>query len=300
MDLLGIATNALVLGAFISTLTVALSMRYRVTKVIDLSLGAFSDISYIAMTVMYSIRGNIVWGLSPYCQLPPLFLLGGVLGLVSWVVIKVLSRMTSSRVIPTLGTIGLLVIFTELSKTELWELILGYWPLSSGHARATDFVLYDVRGAFYVSIALSAIVFALLLVTPRLLKTSRGEPQGLLRRLVSGGTWKRDVLIFFLSGGLAGVSGGIFQTWMIFPLGIGVAASIAAAGLLAGFESPSLGFVSGYVIGAAEFLLLQYMLTWTFQILEYQWLIPVAIVILTLLILPGRRKYLRPFFKIAK
>lgn len=288
-----LVVDAIVFSNFIAMLSLGLTLTYMTLKVPNFAHGDSATIgTYVAFTLFR------LYGINPYAALPPAFLVGGAVALLSYLLVyRPLSNRGATVVIMMVASMALEIIIrsslhiyadtmTYTQKTFFRGFIfrdsyLGTFlgvniPLvaltSSLFAIVTAIVLYVFLRKTKFGVALRASI-----ENPSLASTL-----GINVNLTYAFSW-------FLAGGLAGASG-VFLPYR-FPsdpeVGWGFLLRIFAASVLGGLDNIFGAILGGYITGVAE-VLGTYVLSRPPLNLSpaYRPAIPFTILILVLLVIP--------------
>ena len=282
--------GALVYSNIIVLLSLGLTITYITTSVPNFAQGTFAIFgSYVALTLLY------LFNLHPYLSLPVCLVFGGLLGVVTYLVVLK----------PLIGR-GANVV-TLMIATLAWDIfLLGFIGAYSDYLQSVtkkdtqnfvfttlDFKVLNLEGRLLVSSLV--IVLTILTLTTLLYKTKLGialrasmENPSLAEIMGINVEYTR-IFSWFLSGSLAGLAGAILPfKQQIFPsTGDVIIVTIFASSIVGGLSSLLGAVLGGYIVGLSESLL-----SYTFSlyfgpaILSYSKVIPLSILIATLLISP--------------
>lgn len=272
-------------------INVGITLTYMTSKVPNFAQGTFVAVGiYTSFTTAEIFKANV------YFAAPLSFLLGGAASYLMYrlVIAPQIKRNASvtALIMTTIAIdvlfIGILNIYADYAQ-YVWKILSRSFLL-----REFDFQLAGEPGVFFVA---PALVIALVIVLHISLTRTRfgtamraavvnpalASVLGIDVQLVYGVSW-------FLAGGLAGVAGSLFSLWFqgSTDAPFGLLVSAFSASILGGLLSIYGAFLGGYIIGLSEtlgtILLADAVGMW---IIGYRTAIPLAIMVLTLLIIPG-------------
>jgi branched-chain amino acid transport system permease protein len=281
--------DGLAYGSGLALLACGITLIYMTTKTFNF---AHASMCTWGLFVVYS--GSFLTGLSPYIFFPLAFLLGAGQG-VFWYLVcnRYLLRRNADETVLMMSTLGyelLLLSFVQIFADVLTG--LGAYPRLITMS-SEDFELVGMRAVTIVSLV-SAIAILVTLhlyltrtryglaVRATVENTSLASMAGINSEKVYLSAW-------LLGGGLAGLGGafvGMVSTGGPV-LGWSTIVPMFAASILGGLYSIYGGIVGGYVVGLAEYVGLTLLsLAVGVGILPYRSVIPLAIMVIVLLLLP--------------
>ncbi|WP_423792731.1 branched-chain amino acid ABC transporter permease [Methanocaldococcus indicus] len=284
-----ILEGAIIYSNILVLLALGLTLTYITTNVPNFAQGSFAIVgSYVALTLLK------LYGLSPYLTLPVVFVVGAIVGLITYISLKPLIKRKAS--------VEILMIATLAIDLFLVGFIGAYSEVLSGVVGSTmakfvfsniDFYLFGFKGILFVStgvIILLLICLYILLYKTKFgiaLRASMENPD--LAQTMGIDVEQTRMFSWILSGGLAGIAGGLLPFIQeVVPLtGDFLIISIFAASIVGGLRHISGALIGGYIIGMSESLL-TYELSTIFGagFLVYGKVISLIIMIVTLLVAP--------------
>jgi branched-chain amino acid transport system permease protein len=283
--------SVLIYANLLSLLCVGYTLTYLTARIPNFAHGT------MAMIGMYvSFTAATIWKINPYYTLPLASLICGIVSLSIYVlVLEPLQRFGASVISLTIATIACeMIIIAIMSIYAEWALSTYKVVTRQFTLRTFDFLLYDVPGVLIVSISLLIGLVTLLHIM--LTKTMFGvflravveDPflaivQGVNAHLVIRVSW-------FFTGCLVGLAGGILPIWFVGDVVIGptVLVSIMAGSILGGLSNIYGALLGGWMNGLIEILGNFYLAScvgpW---VMPYRLLMPLTIMCITLLVLPG-------------
>jgi branched-chain amino acid transport system permease protein len=274
-------------------MSTGLTLTYLTTKVPNFSHGAFVTVGMYTSFALLRINH-----INPYESLPLSFLVGGLVAVGMYeVVLRPLAKRGApiiSLMIATLAVdivfIGILGIYSDYLYTvkKVFDAKL-FYALTS-----VDFRFLGVDGVVVVApIALAVIIVSLYLALTRTrfgiaMRATVENPN--LAKIVGINTEAISLTSWFIAGGLAAIAGTFYSFWQGGEPDIGSILLIAmfAGSILGGLKSIYGAVVGGLIVGGGEILVttfgIQYFGSW---VAPYQPGIPLLIMVITLLVLPG-------------
>lgn len=282
--------GAIVYANLLTLLCLGLTITYITTKVPNFAQGSFAIVgSYIAWTLFH------VYRLHPYLSIPIAFIIGGIVGLLIYVIVlRPLVHKGASSVILMISTLGI-----DLILVGIFGAYADYISRVT-HEIATRFVFtyLDFNIGFIPAILpISCITIIILLISLLLLlyKTKFGialrasVENPFLAETLGINTERVRLFSWFLSGALAGVAGCLlpFKQEIYPATGSLILPSVFAASIVGGFESIYGALVGAYLIGFSE-TLITYGLSILFgtQMLVYSKAVSLTALIITLIVAP--------------
>jgi len=286
----GILMSAIVYGSLITILSIGYTLTYLTSKIPNFAHG-----TYAAFGIYVSFTFAKVYGISPYLGFPVAFLVGGVMGIILYIiVINTLEKIGGGQVVLTISTIAIQIFIGACINVYAT-----YIRMKTGQyaynflLKSYDFKFMGFQGLFPVSfiICISTIIFLYFLLN----KTKTGiamraiseDPE--LSSILGIDTNFIQILSWFMTGGLASFAGAMIPMWFLSTPTTGniLLISIMAGSLLGGLDYIYGALIGGFSVGFSEILLTYWMQgifgTW---IGEYRPLVPMIFVIGVLLIEP--------------
>jgi len=282
--------DALLYGNLLSLMSLGLTLTYITTKVPNFSHGSFVSIgSYVALAIAGVLRVN------PYLSLPVAFLLGGVAASgVYLFAIRPLTKRGASLVHLMMATLAAEAVFGGIVNAFADLVQETFMVFSRAFSlRNLDFSLMGMQGVLIVSYPLCVFLFGALFLL--LTKTKFGVAMratvenpslasvlGVNTELVYAVSW-------FVSGGLASVSGALLPFWIQTSPGTGTMylLSIFCASVLGGLGSLSGAILGGLALGMGEILITGYLASAVgYWVIPYRPVIPLVTMCLILLLVP--------------
>jgi len=282
--------DALLYGNLLSLMSLGLTLTYITSKVPNFAHGSFVSVgSYVTLGIASII------GLNPYLSLPVAFLVGGLSATCVYAfAIRPIARRGGSLVHLMMATLaaeavfsGLVNAFADFSQ-ETFKVFSRSFTL-----RSLDFTFLGDPGVLVSSYILCIILLGslyLLLTKTRFGVAMRATVEnpslasvlGVNADLVYSVSW-------FVSGGLAGVSGALLPLWIQTSPGTGTTylLSIFCASVLGGLGSMLGAVAGGLMLGIGEIVVTGYLVNLLgFWVIPYRPVIPLVTMSLTLLLAP--------------
>lgn len=291
--LIALATvrDAITYVALLSLMATGITLLYKTTKVANFAHASFVTIGAYTTYSLYSI-----FGLSPYISMLIAFIVVGLVALVCFcVVLEPLRRRGASTVILMIATLGVDIILLGVINVLADYLQTVYkFPTRNFHIGGSDIRILGFPGVFVVSLALNfVVIFTLYLMLVRTkmgIKLRASMENQNLSEVIGINTSFTLALSWFIAGGLAGLSGALLPLWTIVnpSTGMLLIAEMFCASILGGLEAIYGAFLGSLIMGFAEVLgisaLADIVGTW---ILPYRPAVPLLILAIVLLLLPG-------------
>ena len=295
---------AIVYAAEITLLSIGFTLTYLTAKIPNFAHGTYAG---FGIYTVYTL--SRIMGLSPYIGFPISFIIGGGVSILIYiVVIQVLSRMGGGAIVLTIATLAIQIFMTAALY------IYAFWIRSVFHTYTVgfllkdfDFSLFDMPGIFTVSVLICVITVILLhymLTRTKIGIAMRATSEDVELSSVLGIDVNRiQIYSWFLTGGLAALSGAMLPLWFSSSPSSAAAmiTSIMAASLLGGLNNIYGAIVGGIGIGFSEILVTFWMQQeigiW---IGEYRPLVPMFILVAVLLIEPEGLQGLYEKFRATK
>lgn len=286
-------------------MSVGLTLTYMTTKVPN-----FAHSNFVVIAIFSGASAFIFGGFaSSYLGVPVAALAGGAAAVVMYLlVLKPLTRRGANIVVLMIATFAVSIIFDAFVASTFFTYLqstFGRFLANKGYYlydlnQLPDFYIFGLRGIVIVApIALVAITLAI----TYLLRTRFGiamraaiENPNLAR--VLGINVERVYLISWLIAGvLAGVGGGLYSIQSPSPptTSSNIIVDIFAGVVLGGISSIYGGIIGGFIVGFSETYVIRQLTVfadnyWGFaagsQVAAFQKGIPLAIMIITLLVIP--------------
>ncbi len=287
------AISAVVYGSIFALMCVSITLTYITTKVPNFAQGALVTVGLYTGFSLLSL-----YNISPYVSLPISFLLGGGVAIGMYLlVLRPLSRRGAPVVSLMIATLAVDIIFIGIFgiySTYLYER-KGVFDAELFYALAgADFRFLGVQGVVIVSpLAVAAVTLGLYLMLTRTrfglaMRATVENPT--LAKVVGVNPGAVYLVSWFLAGGLAAAAGVFYSFWEGGAPDVGSMLLIAmfAGSILGGLQSIFGAVVGGLVVGGSEIVVTtlgaQYFGSW---VTPYQPGIPLLVMVVTLLVLPG-------------
>jgi branched-chain amino acid transport system permease protein len=282
--------DALLYGNLLSMMSLGLTLTYITSKVPNFAHSSFVNIgAYVSLAVAS------VLDLNPYIALPFAFLFGGLASMAVYALaIRPISKRGGSLVHLMMATLAAEVIFSGVVNAFADYLQETFRIYSRAFTlRDLDFSFLDLPGVFVISYLLCAVLFVSLLLI--LTKTRFGVAMRAtvenppLASVLGVNTDLVYTVSWFISGGLAGVSGALLPLWIQAGPSTGETylLSIFCASVLGGLGSLAGAIAGGLVLGVGEIMITGFLAGVVgYWIVPYRPTIPLIIMSLMLLLMP--------------
>ncbi len=282
-------------------------MTYLTTKVPN-----FAHADFVIVGVYSSSTAYILWNVSsPYLTAPLSLIFGGLTAVVMYLaVLKPLIKRGSSLVVLMIATlavdiifVGVFDIFIEYMDSKFGRIMndRGYGGELFSLQQLPDFQFLHNVGLLYVApITLAAVTLGiyLLLTRSKFGVAMRAAIENTnLAKTVGINVERVNLVAWFLSGGIAGLAGGLLAIFTGTPNGSAslYIVDIFAGSVLGGLGSVYGAIIGGLIIGASEIYLISVINSWyttlfptdtSLSVLNLQRGIPLAIMVIVLLFAP--------------
>lgn len=306
MPIAGVLKGALVFSNIIALLTLGFNMNFITTRILNVAQATFAVVgSYSALGLLY------IFGIHPYLSLPMVFLIGGLVGILSYLLLRPLILKKASIIILIISTMALDLILIGVIGA-------GSDTLATLTGRSTskfvfspwDFSWWGTSGILIISFlvigALSTSLYLLLYKTKFgiALRASMENPD--LAESMGIKLEKIRLFSWFISGALAGIAGALLPFRQEITVGVGsvIIIPIIAASVVGGLRSIRGAFIGAYLIGISESLVI-YVLSEFFGsgMLVYGRTVALAALVLALILAPrglGRLNWRTLITKLVK
>lgn len=283
--------SALIYSSLLSLLCVGYTLTYLTARVPNFAHGTMAVIGmYVSFTAAR------IWKLNPYYTLPLASLVVALVSLAIYVlVLETMQRFGASMISISIATIACEIIIIAIMSIYAEWVLSTHKVISRGFMlREFDFVIFNLPGVLIVSMAILIGLVTILHIM--LNKTIFGislravveDPslalaQGVNTNLIIRASW-------VFTGCLAGLAGALLPMWFIGDVVMGsiVLVSIMAGSILGGLSNIYGAIIGGEIVGLMEILgtyfIASHIGSW---IMPYRLVIPLAIMSITLLIIPG-------------
>ncbi len=288
---MGVVEGALIYSNLLALLALGLTLTYMTTAVPNFAQGSFAVFgSYIALTLLR------LFGIHPYKSLPIAFVLGGLLGAGSYLLIlKPLIRRGANVVTLMIATLALDLIL--LGFRGIYAGILGKITRQPCEMFMFSYLVKPVFGVPDILLVSSlVIVLTLLGLFFLLYKTKFGialrasVENPMLSEIMGVDVEKTRLFSWFLSGALASMAGVLlpFKQEIVPATAELVIVSIFASSIVGGLSSIAGAILGGYIVGMSESLITYYLsvVTGNAGLLVYGKVVSLVIIVVTLLVAP--------------
>ena len=305
-------SNAIVYGCLYAMMCVGLTLTYMTTKVPN-----FAHSDFVVIAIFSSATAFIFSGFSsPYLTLPVAFFAGGGVAVAMYLlVLRPMTRRGANIVVLMIATLAVDIILNALVAAFFFDYIgktyskflanKGYYlfdlnqlPDKLPNGATTIFGLKPILVLAPVALVLMTVSISLLLNRTRFGVAMRAAIENPNLARILGINVERVYLVsWFIAGALAGVGGGLYSIQSPSPPATSsyIIVDIFAGVVLGGIGSIYGGIIGGLVVGFSETYVIRLLTSYAnanfgydvgSQIATFQKGVPLAIMIITLLVIP--------------
>ncbi|MBO8179719.1 MAG: branched-chain amino acid ABC transporter permease [Archaeoglobus sp.] len=285
-----IVEGSLIYSNLLVLLSIGLTITYITTAVPNFAQGSFAVFgSYVALTMLR------LFNIHPYASLPVTFILGGLLGITTYLLIlRPLIRRGATVVILMIATLAFdLILLGIIGSYSDTLAVITRKSASKFTFIPKDFTILSVSASLFVSslvIILVLISLIVLLYKTKFgiaLRASMENPS--LAEVMGVNVEYTRLFSWFLSGALAAMAGCLlpFKYEIVPSTGAIIIVSIFASSIVGGLSSIYGALIGGYIIGFSE-TSVTYGLSTIFGtgILLYGRVVSLIVLVITLVIAP--------------
>jgi len=286
-----ILMDAMTYSSLLGIMTFGLTFVRRTTGVWNIAHAGLVTIgAYVVFTCVSFLGGN------PYIYFLLAFILSAVVAVVEYLlIIEPLRRRKASTTMLLVSTLAFdLVMLSILNIYADYLQNMFSLPSKNFLLRKLDFILFDEPGIFWVSLSFLMIFLVVLYVILNYTKIGialRSCVCNPMLASVSGiNVMHTNLLSWFISGGLAGVAGGLLPLWMQGKpvVGDSLLALMFCVSIVGGVEEIYGTVLGGFLVGFTQILVTSALsIVLGAAVIPYKTLIPMAILVLTLLFAPS-------------
>jgi branched-chain amino acid transport system permease protein len=300
-------SNSIIYGSIVGLMCVGLTLTYLTTKVPN-----FAVADFVVVGIYTSATAFILWNVSsPYLTTPVAIIFGGVVAVLMYlIVLRPLIRRGSSLVVLMIATLAVDIIFTGIFQLFVEYMSSKYGAILNDRGYGGQFFtlsqLPDFRIVGNSALLLIAPIVLLVVSLGLYFLLTRSKFGVAMRAAIENANLAKTVGInvervylvsWFLAGGIAGLSGGLFAIWTYTPESSSslIIVDIFAGSILGGLGSIYGAIIGGLIIGASETFLASFfdqVFSYFFgsnigsYALDFQKGIPLGIMIIVLLFVP--------------
>jgi branched-chain amino acid transport system permease protein len=299
-------SNAVVYGCLYSMMCVGLILTYLTTKVPN-----FAHTDFVVIAIFSSATAFILGGVSsPYLTVPVGILAGGGGAVLMYLlVLKPLTKRGANIVTLMIATLAVDIVFTAATNAIFLDYVQNTYSRFLGDKgyylfdlnQLPDFQMFGERGILFVApaaLAVMTVLISYLLNRTRFGVSMRASIENPNLARILGINVERVYLIsWFIAGSLAGLGGSLFAIQSPSPPNTSslLIVDVFAGSVLGGLSSIYGGIIGGLIVGFSETVLIRTLTAYansTFgfavgsQLTTFQKGIPLAIMIITLLVIP--------------
>ncbi len=284
----GTLIQALVWSSILSLTAIGITLLYRTTRVPNFAHASFVTTGIYASTIAW------VFGSHPYFGIPLGFILGGLVAVLLFYILEPLRKRKASIFLLMIATLsfdilmyGVLNILADILQFEFKILSRNIYfaPM--------DFNIFGLRGIVFISLAaflVTMIALQLLLYRTNLGVALRACMENPSLAQTLGINVSRMLLIsWFIAGATAGVAGALLPFYQMCNVFTGTyyLAEMFCASTVGGLDYLIGAPIGSFLLGFAKILLLSSLASVVGpDIINYMMIIPLAILVITLAVLP--------------
>lgn len=298
-------TNALVYGCLYAMMCVGLTLTYMTTKVPN-----FAHSNFVVFAIFSGASAFVFGGFaSPYLTVPVAALAGGFVAVLMYLlVLKPLTKRGANIVVLMIATLAASIVFDAAVAAIFYSYLgrvyakflanKGYYLFNLN--QLPDFTLYGVKGILIVApvaVVVMTVGIALILRTRFGVAMRAAIENPNLARVLGINVERVYLISWFIAGFLAGVGGGLYSIQSPSPptTASNIIVDIFSGVVLGGIGSVYGGIIGGFIVGFSETFVIRVLTTfvdstWGFgagaQVAAFQKGIPLAIMIISLLVIP--------------
>ncbi len=289
-----IFTHAFIFATLLAFLTLGFNLTYLTARIPNWAHGSFAALGvYITLTV------TRVWRMNAYYAIPISFLVVGLLGVTVYLgVVYTLKRAGAPEIILLISTLAVDIVMTA-SLNIIADYLMYVYKVASRIfiLRDLDIEVFGLPGILVVAptlLAIFTVIFSYMLYKTKFGMAMRGTVESPeLASILGINTDKVNLVSWFITGGLAGISGALLPLWFLSDPGIGtmLIIDIFAASILGGIRSFYAAIIGSYIIGFAEVggtALISYIIPEIggVSVSSYRLLVPLTVLVIALMIIP--------------
>lgn len=298
--------NGIVYGCLYGIMCVGLTLTYMTTKVPNFAHSDFVVIAIFSSASAF-IFGNLA---SPYLALPVAFFVGGAVAVVVYLtVLKPLTKRGANIVVLMIATLAVDIVLTGFVAALFFDYLgktyaklladKGYYLFNLN--QLPDFQIFGQKGILIVAPAALIVItisLALLLNKTKFGVAMRAAIENPNLARILGINVERVYLVsWFIAGALAGIGGGLYAIQSPSPPATSsyIIVDIFSGVVLGGIGSIYGGIIGGLIVGFSETFVIRILTEfadtyWGYaagsELATFQKGIPLAIMIITLLVIP--------------
>ena len=250
-----IIEGSLVYSNILVLLSIGLTLTYITTAVPNFAQGSFAIVgSYVALTMLR------LFGIHPYISLPIAFIVGGLLGIATYIfILRPLIQRGASVVILMIATLAFdLILLGIIGSYSDTLATITRKSASKFTFIPTDFTILSFSASLFVSalviiLVLASLVFLLYKTKFGIaLRASMENPA--LAEVMGVNVEHTRIFSWFLSGALAAMAGCLlpFKYEVVPSTGAIIIVSIFASSIVGGLSTIYGALLGGYIIGFSE------------------------------------------------
>ncbi len=289
-----VLTHAFIFSTLLAFLTLGFNLTYQTARIPNWAHGTFA-----ALGVFITLTVARVWNMNPYVSLPISFMVVATLGVSVYLgVVYTLKKAGAPEIILLISTLAVDIVLTAFLNI-IADYLMFVYKVSSRIfiLRDMDVKLFGLPGILIVAPTLLVVftaIFSYMLYRTKFGIAMRGTVESPeLASILGINTDKVNLVSWFITGGLAGVSGALLPLWFLSDPGIGtmLIIDIFAASILGGIRSVYAAILGSYIIGLTEvagtaFLSQIIPEVGGVSLSSYRLLVPLTVLVITLMFMP--------------
>lgn len=289
-----VVLHGFIFSTLIAFLTLGFNLTYQTARIPNWAHGTFAALGvYITLIVAR------VWNMNPYYSLIVSFFTVGFLGVaVYYGVVYTLKKAGAPEIVLLISTLAVDIVLTAVIQI-IADIIMYIYKVSSRIflLRELDIEIFGVQAIVIVAptlLIISIIIFSYILYRTKIGMAMRATVESPELASVLGiDTDRVNLVSWFITGGLAGISGSLLPLWFLSNPGLGtlLIIDIFASSILGGIRSIYAAILGSYIIGMSEIV----GTTAIAQVIpkiggvstsSYRLLVPLTILVISLLFMP--------------
>jgi branched-chain amino acid transport system permease protein len=282
--------GVIIYASILVILCVGFSLIHMIEKFPNFAHSAYSTIGVL---VVFSFTR--LWGFSPYLGWPIALLLGGVLGVILYIlIIRPMQRQGRDKTVMAFAMFALsFILLTILSTYSYWFMVNFGFTTNWFLLRRFDYAWMGYPGVFYAApLTCFAVVVSIHLFLTRskfgiALRATAEDPG--LAITVGINTFRVHIIVWFLAGAISALAGAIMPLWM--PTNVAYAdellMSVIAGSVLGGLDNIYGSMLGGFLVAFSQRILPSVLKDFLgMWVLQYDTMVPMIVIIGGLLLSP--------------
>ena len=282
--------GVIIYASILVILCVGFSLTHMIEKFPNFAHSAYSSIGVL---VVFSFTR--LWGFSPYLGWPIALLLGGVLGVILYIlVVRPMQRQGRDETVMAFAMLALsYILLSILSTYSYWFMVNFSFTTNWFLLRRFDYIWMGYPGVFYAApLTCFAVVISIHLFLTRskfgiALRATAEDPG--LAITVGINTFQVHIVVWFLTGAMSVLAGAIIPLWM--PTDVSYAdellMSVIAGSVLGGLNNVYGSMLGGFLVAFSQRILPSVLKDFLgMWVAQYDTMVPMIVIIGGLLISP--------------